>query len=106
MTAAGVAWYGPDMMSDGARAAHVIKYHAACGLRKYYSKYLLNLLSRFWIVHGSSYTQGALNHGLSREEIEEVFVQLTIYAGIPKAVGGVQAAKRVFAKIDARAARL
>lgn len=41
------------------------------------------------------HTQGALNHGLSREEIEEVFVQLTIYAGIPKAVGGVQAAKTV-----------
>ena len=42
----------------------------------------------------------------TREEVEEVFVQLTIYAGIPRAIGGVQAAKRAFAKIDARAARL
>jgi 4-carboxymuconolactone decarboxylase len=44
-----------------------------------------------------------LNHGLTRTEIEEVMVQLTIYAGFPKAVDGMRAARAAFAKIDARA---
>ena len=52
------------------------------------------------------HTQGGRSHGLTREEIEEIFVQLTIYAGIPRAVGGVQAARRALAKADERAARL
>jgi 4-carboxymuconolactone decarboxylase len=43
-----------------------------------------------------------LNHGLSRIEIEEIMVQMTIYGGIPRAVEGIQAAKRAFQKIDAR----
>ena len=43
-----------------------------------------------------------LNHGLSRTEIEEIMVQMTIYGGIPRAVEGIQAAKRAFQKIDAR----
>jgi 4-carboxymuconolactone decarboxylase len=45
---------------------------------------------------------GGLNHGLTRTEIEEVFVQLTIYAGFPRAVDGMRAARKAFAKIDAR----
>ena len=52
------------------------------------------------------HTQAGLSHGLTREETEEIFVQLTIYAGIPRAVGGVQAARRALAKADERAARL
>ncbi len=43
-----------------------------------------------------------LNHGLSRTEIEEIMVQMTIYGGIPRAVEGIQAAKKAFRKIDAR----
>ncbi len=43
-----------------------------------------------------------LNHGLSRTEIEEIMVQMTIYGGIPRAVEGIQAAKKAFGKIDAR----
>ena len=43
-----------------------------------------------------------LNHGLSRTEIEEIMVQMTIYGGIPRAVEGYQAMKRAFGKIDAR----
>lgn len=43
-----------------------------------------------------------LNHGLSRAEIEEIMVQMTIYGGIPRAVEGTQAMKKAFAKIDAR----
>jgi 4-carboxymuconolactone decarboxylase len=47
---------------------------------------------------------GALNHGLSREEIEEVFVQLTVYGGFPRAVESMRAARAAFERIDARAA--
>jgi alkylhydroperoxidase/carboxymuconolactone decarboxylase family protein YurZ len=46
-----------------------------------------------------------LNHGLSRTEIEEVMVQMCLYAGIPKAVDGMRATREAFAKLDARAAR-
>ncbi len=48
---------------------------------------------------------GALNHGVTREEVEEVMVQLTVYGGFPRAVEGIKAARAAFAKIDARAAK-
>lgn len=47
---------------------------------------------------------GALNHGCSRDEVEEIMVQLTVYGGFPRAVEGLRAARAAFAKIDARAA--
>ncbi|MFT7598707.1 MAG: 4-carboxymuconolactone decarboxylase [Acidimicrobiales bacterium] len=48
---------------------------------------------------------GALNHGVTREEVEEIMVQLTCYGGFPRAVEGIKAARAACAKIDARAAR-
>ena len=45
---------------------------------------------------------GALNHGVTRVEVEEVMVQLALYGGFPRAVEGIKAAKAAFAKIDAR----
>lgn len=44
----------------------------------------------------------ALNHGVTREEVEEIMVQLTVYGGFPRAVEGMRAARAAFAKIDAR----
>ena len=44
----------------------------------------------------------ALNHGCTREEVEEIMVQLTVYGGFPRAVEGIRAARAAFAKIDAR----
>ena len=41
-----------------------------------------------------------LNHGLTREEIEEVMTHLCLYAGFPKAVDGMRAARNAFAKLD------
>jgi 4-carboxymuconolactone decarboxylase len=43
-----------------------------------------------------------LNHGLSRTEIEEIMVQMTIYGGIPRAIERARAMNEAFAKIDAR----
>jgi 4-carboxymuconolactone decarboxylase len=45
-----------------------------------------------------------LNHGLTREEVEEIMVHLTIYAGVPRAVEGMRATRAAFAKLDARRA--
>ncbi len=43
-----------------------------------------------------------LQHGLSRVEIEEVMVQMTIYGGVPRAIEGTRAMQAAFAKIDSR----
>ncbi len=47
---------------------------------------------------------GALNHGCSRTEIEEIMVQLTVYGGFPRGVEGIRAARAAFDRIDERAA--
>ena len=43
---------------------------------------------------------GGLNHGLEREEIDEIFVQCAVYAGVPFALAGAQIAGEVFAQLD------
>ncbi len=45
--------------------------------------------------------RGALNNGLSRDEIREVLLQVGIYAGIPAAVDSFRLANEAFAEIDA-----
>ena len=60
---------------------------------------ILTVLSR--IGELAFHIPAGLNHGLSRVEIEEIMVQMTIYGGIPRAVEGIHAAKGAFAKIDA-----
>ncbi len=37
-----------------------------------------------------------LNHGLTRDEIEEIMTHLCLYAGFPRAVEGMRAARRAF----------
>lgn len=43
----------------------------------------------------------ALNAGLTRDEIIEVIMQMSIYAGFPEAINGLILAKEVFAELDA-----
>jgi 4-carboxymuconolactone decarboxylase len=50
-----------------------------------------------------AHIQGALNVGLTRQEIVEVIAQMAIYAGVPAAINGLQAAKAVFVEADAGA---
>lgn len=45
----------------------------------------------------------ALNVGVTREEIVEVLMQISVYAGFPAALNGLAAAKAVFATRDAMA---
>ena len=39
---------------------------------------------------------GALNNGLTKEQIREVFLQVAIYCGVPAAVESFRSAKEVF----------
>ncbi len=41
------------------------------------------------------HVSGALNNGLSPEEIEEVFLHVAPYAGIPAAIDGANAARPI-----------
>ena len=40
--------------------------------------------------------RGALNHGLSQAEIEEVMIMMILYGGFPRAIEGMQCARKVF----------
>ncbi|MWD26537.1 4-carboxymuconolactone decarboxylase [Aquicoccus sp. SCR17] len=50
-----------------------------------------------------AHVRGALNNGLSRAEICEVFLQVAIYCGVPAAVDSFRNAREVFAEIDGKA---
>lgn len=42
--------------------------------------------------------QGALNVGISRQEVVEIMMQMAVYAGFPAALNGLSAAREVFAR--------
>ena len=50
-----------------------------------------------------AHIRGALNNGLSKEEIREVLLQVGIYGGIPAAVDSFRLANEAFAEIDSEA---
>jgi 4-carboxymuconolactone decarboxylase len=47
-----------------------------------------------------AHIRGALNNGLSKEEIREVLLQVGIYGGIPAAVDSFRLANEAFAEIE------
>jgi 4-carboxymuconolactone decarboxylase len=42
------------------------------------------------------HVRGALNNGVTKEEIREVFLQVAIYCGVPAAMDSFRIAKEVF----------
>jgi len=50
--------------------------------------------------------RGALNNGVTREEIQEVFLQTAIYCGVPAAMESFRVARKVFAEQDAAGAQV
>ena len=46
------------------------------------------------------HVSGALNNGVTRDEIREVFMQVAIYCGVPAGVDSFRVAREVFAEID------
>ncbi len=49
------------------------------------------------------HVRGALRNGVTREEIREALIHLSIYAGIPAGVEGFRLARAVLAEVDAEA---
>lgn len=49
------------------------------------------------------HVRGAVNNGLSREEIGEILLHCAVYAGVPAANAAFGVAKAVFAELDAEA---
>ena len=48
-----------------------------------------------------AHIKGAINNGLSKDEIAEVLLQVGVYAGIPAAVDSFRTANEAFAEMDA-----
>lgn len=45
------------------------------------------------------HVKGAINNGLSKNEISEIFLQTAIYCGVPAAIDSFRTAKEVFKEI-------
>ena len=45
---------------------------------------------------------GALNVGVTRDEVVEIIMMMAVYAGFPAALNGMAAAREVFAERDAK----
>ena len=50
-----------------------------------------------------AHIRGALANGLTREEIQEILLQIAVYVGVPAGVDSFRLAREVFAEIDAAA---
>ena len=50
------------------------------------------------------HVRGALRNGVTREEIREALIHLSIYAGIPAGVEGFRLARQVLTEVDAESA--
>lgn len=46
------------------------------------------------------HVRGAINNGVTKEEIQEVFLQSAIYCGVPAAIDSFRSAKEVFDVMD------
>jgi len=46
------------------------------------------------------HVRGALNNGLTKDELMEVFLQSAIYCGVPAAIDAMRVAKEVFAEME------
>src|SRR5580658_8732954 len=46
------------------------------------------------------HVRGAINNGVTREEVIEVLLQAAIYCGVPAAHAAVRAAREVYAAVD------
>ena len=44
--------------------------------------------------------KGAINNGVTREEMQEVFMQAAVYCGVPAGVEAFKIAREVFAEVD------
>lgn len=50
-----------------------------------------------------AHLRGALTNGVTRDEIREIFLQVSVYAGMPAGVDSFRIAREVFKEIDGKA---
>ena len=48
-----------------------------------------------------AHVRGALNNGVTKSEITEVFLQVAIYCGVPAAIGSFRVARETFTELNA-----
>jgi 4-carboxymuconolactone decarboxylase len=48
------------------------------------------------------HVRGALQNGVSRDEIREIILQVAIYCGVPASLEGSRLAQEVFREVDAK----
>ena len=48
------------------------------------------------------HVRGAINNGLTQDEIREILLQVAIYAGVPASLDSFRVAKEVFAEMKAK----
>ena len=46
------------------------------------------------------HVRGAINNGLTKDEVKEVFLQVAIYCGVPAAIDSFRAASEVFKEMN------
>lgn len=46
------------------------------------------------------HVRGAINNGVTKEEIREVFLQCAVYCGVPAAIDSFRSAREVFKDLD------
>lgn len=51
------------------------------------------------------HVRGALNNGITREQIQEVFMHVAIYCGVPACLDSMKVAVEVFKEEDAKAGK-
>jgi 4-carboxymuconolactone decarboxylase len=59
---------------------------------------MLAILNRPHELRG--HIRGALNNGVSKDEIREIFMQVGVYAGAPAMLDSIRIAKEMFAEIE------
>jgi 4-carboxymuconolactone decarboxylase len=72
--------------------------------RKTRSMLNIAMLSALNRNHERMHLKGALVNGVTKQEIQEVLLQVAVYCGIPAGVESFRVAREVFAKIDAEKA--
>ena len=69
-----------------------------------HTRSLVTLAALVALNHGDYvrlHLRGAINNGVSRDEIKELLMHLSIYCGVPSANAAFRIAKEVFAEMDA-----
>ena len=67
-------------------------------IRSFINLAMLTALNRPYEIR--LHVRGALNNGVTKEELREVFMQCAIYCGIPAGMEAMRIAKEVFADIE------